>query len=415
MSRMICLLAASTLCVFFLALHAPEVRAADNSAALVGTPVDELLAVPNQDGLSLPGTLGKIGSAARATGGRGDNLGDYSKALSGLPRGGSTALRGAREVAIYAQVSPSVVLILNGDSLGSGTLLDASGTIITNWHVVAGASTVGVIFKPAAEGAQLTKDQVIRGRVIRIDQVADLALVQVPFVPPQAHPARLAVTTQLQVGDDVHAIGHPTGEAWTYTRGIVSQIRRGYQWTTEDHLQHHADVIQTQTPINPGNSGGPLLNNDGEVVGVNSFKGEGEGLNFAVSSDAVTTIINAHTSLTALPVKGSEKAQASAKCEPKVAKKWRMKDPPGVAVSYDGNCTGVVDMIVELPDDPSLPGMVLLDSKHKGRVDIILYEKNRDGYPDYALYDTTGSGKPDLIGYFHNHEYEPYRVEKYSP
>jgi S1-C subfamily serine protease len=414
MSRMRWSLAASAACVLFMASHAPEVRAEVNAGALVGTPVDESVAVTSQDGLALPPTLGKVGLAARVSSVERDKLGNYSKALDALPTGGPPALRGAREVAIYAQISPSVVLILNGDTLGSGTLLDASGLIVTNWHVVARASEVGVIFKPSTEGAQLTKAQVVQGRVIRTDQIADLALVQVPFVPAQAHPARLAAT-DLQVGDDVHAIGHPTGEAWTYTRGIVSQIRRNYRWTTEEHLQHHADVIQTQTPINPGNSGGPLLNNDGDIVGVNSFKGEGEGLNFAVSSHAVNTIINATGSRTALAVPGVENTRASAKCEPKFVKKWRMTDPPGFAASYDANCTGVADMIIELPDDQSKPGLVLLDSKHKGKVDIVLVEQNRDGYPEYALYDTTGSGKPDLIGYFHNHEAEPYRVEKYSP
>jgi S1-C subfamily serine protease len=308
------------------------------------------------------------------------------------------------------------VLILNGNTLGSGTLLDATGLIVTNWHVVARANTVGVIFKPAAEGAPLSKAQVVQGRVIRFDQVTDLALVQVPFIPPQAHPARLAAATGLQVGDDVHAIGHPTGEAWTYTRGIVSQIRRDYKWNTEEHLQHRADVVQTQTPINPGNSGGPLLNNDGEIVGVNSFKGEGEGLNFAVSSNAVSALLNAQTSRNALAVPAVAKASAAAKCGPKLVKKWRMTDPPGDAASYDSNCTGVVDMILEFPDDRSQPAALLLDTKHKGKIDSILFYKDRKSeHPDYALYDTTGAGKPDLIGYFHNNEDEPYRIEKYSP
>jgi S1-C subfamily serine protease len=324
-------------------------------------------------------------------------------------------LRGAREVAVYAQVSPSVVLILNGDTLGSGTLLDTSGVILTNWHVVAGASIVGVIFKPATEGAELTKSQVVQARVTRIDQIADLALIKVSYVPPQAHPARLAVGVDIQIGDDVHAIGHPTGEAWTYTRGIVSQIRRNYQWTAEDHLQHRADVVQTQTPINPGNSGGPLLNNAGDIVGVNSFKGEGEGLNFAVSSSAVSTLLNSASDRMAQRVGASTKAVATKECGPKKVKNWRMSDPPGTATSYDLNCTNVVDMITQTPDDPSEPVLWLLDTKHRGKVDVILFDTDRDGYPDYALYDTTGSGKPDLIGYFHDREVEPYRVEKYSP
>jgi len=408
----------ASLALFFVSLALVDtlVLADSNTAVLFGASLSDLQAAPNQDGLVVPAGNGRAGSLTNAAQAQNGELQRYSKALDALPVGHGPHLRGAREVAIYAQVSPSVVLILNGDTLGSGTLLDSTGLIVTNWHVVARANTVGVIFKPAVEGAPLSKAQVVTGRVIRYDQVTDLALVQVPLIPPQAHPAHLAAATGLQVGDDVHAIGHPTGEAWTYTRGIVSQIRRDYKWNTEEHLQHRADVVQTQTPINPGNSGGPLLNNDGEIVGVNSFKGEGEGLNFAVSSTAVSALLSAQNSRTALAVPTMAKSTAASKCEPKLGKKWRMTDPPGAAASYDSNCTGYVDMIIEFPDDQSQPVAVLLDTKHKAKVDTILFYKDRNSeHPDYALYDTTGAGKPDLIGYFHNNEDQPYRVEKYSP
>ena len=97
----------------------------------------------------------------------------------------------------------------------------------------------------------------------------------------------------MQVGADVHAIGHPAGEAWTYTKGIVSQIRPGYEWQPKASVKHVADVIQTQTPINPGNSGGPLISDDGRLIGVNSFKKDGEALNFAVSIGEVEKFLKA--------------------------------------------------------------------------------------------------------------------------
>jgi S1-C subfamily serine protease len=357
--------------------------------------------------------LARFGESTRSAVADEVDLIHFSKALNALPKAGRPTLRGAREVAIYAQVSPSVVLILNGDTLGSGTLIDTNGLIVTNWHVVGASKTVGIIFKPATEGAELTKSQVIRGRVVRIDQVADLALVQTQGVPPQATPARLATTSKVQIGDDVHAIGHPTGEAWTYTRGIVSQIRLNYQWSTEEKLQHHADVIQTQTPINPGNSGGPLLDDAGDVVGVNSFKGQGEGLNFAVATDAIQTLLGAYSDRLAPGIKEVARTTESG-CKPKEIERWRTTDPAGLAISYDADCSGRADLVIKTPDDVTQPIYTLIDSKHTGHVDTILVDPKREGYPQYAFYDTTGSGKPDLVGYFHNHEFKPYSVEQYK-
>jgi S1-C subfamily serine protease len=353
----------------------------------------------------------QIAQSADAALGSTSQLDSYWSGLRNLPKGGSPHLRGAREVAVYAQVSPSVVLVLSGDSLGSGTLLDQSGLIVTNYHVVEGSKDVGVIFKPVVEGERPTKAQVVAGVVIRVDQVSDLALIRVQEVPSQARPAHLASISSLQVGDDVHAIGHPTGEAWTYTRGIVSQIRRNYEWHAEDNLPHRADVIQTQTPINPGNSGGPLINNDGDVIGVNSFKGEGEGLNFAVSADAVQNLLAAKDDRVARPIKPEA---SNADCEPKVLKTWRVSDPPGTDAFVDVDCDGDGDVIVQTPDEESKPMLLLFDSKHKGRIDIVMVCPKRDGYPTYALYDTTGSGKASMIGYFRNHEFKPYKMEPYT-
>lgn len=196
-------------------------------------------------------------------------------------------LRGARETQIYKMHSRAVVLVATKDGLGSGSLIDPSGMILTNWHVIKGYSTVAVIFKPIIEGKEPTKTDMRRGVVIRVDEVADLALIKVDSVPVGVTPIALGQIADVAVGADVHAIGHPTGEAWTYTKGIVSQVRQNYEWTSETHKLHKAHVIQTQTPINPGNSGGPLITNDGKLVGVNSFKSKGEGLNFAVAVDDV--------------------------------------------------------------------------------------------------------------------------------
>ena len=196
--------------------------------------------------------------------------------------------RSAKDAQIYRAVSSSVVLILTKDGLGSGTLIGPSGDIITNWHVVKGYSSVAVVFKPVIEGREPTREDIKAGQVVKYDEIADLALVKVTEVPQGRNPVRLGDGSDISIGSDVHAIGHPTGEAWTYTKGVISQYRLGYEWEVkDDKFKHHADVIQTQTPINPGNSGGPLFSDSGTLIGVNSFKATGEGLNFAVSVDDV--------------------------------------------------------------------------------------------------------------------------------
>jgi hypothetical protein len=103
----------------------------------------------------------------------------------------------------------------------------------------------------------------------------------------------LGTAAALNIGQDVHAIGHPQGEVWTYTRGIISQVRANYEWKTEEGITHRANIIQTQTPINPGNSGGPLLDENARVVGINSFRHRsGEGLNYAVSVDTINEFLS---------------------------------------------------------------------------------------------------------------------------
>src|SRR5208282_4509701 len=108
------------------------------------------------------------------------------------------------------------------------------------------------------------------------------------------HPLSMGDISKLEVGDDVHAIGHPEGEVWTYTTGTISQIRPKYEWKDEN-ITHSATVIQTQTAINPGNSGGPLLNNNAQVIGINSFRMEGEGLNYAIAGDTIETFLKRST------------------------------------------------------------------------------------------------------------------------
>jgi len=346
---------------------------------------------------------------------------DLSKAVGVLERTENQPIavtRGAKEAAIYTRISPAVVLIVNNDSLGSGSVVSTDGLVLTNLHVVGKAREVGVIYKPAVEGGEITQASLIRGTVIKIDQVADLALIQVASVRSGTTPITFGNLANVEVGADVHAIGHPTGEAWTYTRGIVSQIRRNYEWKTDDGFAHHADVVQTQTPINPGNSGGPLLNDSGELIGVNSFKAEGEGLNFAIAVDEVQRFIASPQSRFAAALQTKPPAPqataASKDCIPRKMATRRDNDPPSNVTQLDLNCSGRMDGELYEPDDTSKPNMLIIDTKGTGKGDIVMFDNGRKGWFDSAFYDTVGDGKPHLIGYFHKGEDKPYKVEPYT-
>ena len=167
-----------------------------------------------------------------------------------------------RLVALYAQVIPGVVSLNTGNSQGSGFVFDSNGHIITNQHVVDGASEVEVAF---------TSGYKAYGTVIGADVDADIAVVKVEAPTDQIYPLAIGDSSQLQVGQSVVAIGNPFGLNGTMTVGIVSGLGRTQfaHASPEGGFFSTADIIQTDAAINPGNSGGPLFNMNGEVVGVN--------------------------------------------------------------------------------------------------------------------------------------------------
>lgn len=198
--------------------------------------------------------------------------------------------RGATEVEVYKKAVPATVLVATDQNLGSGAVIGSTGEVLTNWHVVRDTRRLAVFFKPE-QGADVRRDLAFAATVVKVDPATDLALLKLSNPPQSLAALTLGDPTAAQVGDNVHAIGHPEGEAWTYTTGIISQIRPDYRWQGEDGSLHQATVIQTQTALNPGNSGGPLLNDQGELIGINAFRKGGEGLNFAVAADTIEAFL----------------------------------------------------------------------------------------------------------------------------
>lgn len=331
----------------------------------------------------------------------------FATVLGGLQPDARSATRGAGEVQVYQKASPAVVLIVTDEGLGSGALISTDGKIITNLHVVGKAETVGVVFKPAVEGGKIDKADIRTAKVLRRDGVTDLALLQVE-PPAGVTPLTVGDSTKLQIGSDVHAIGHPTGQSWTYTRGIVSQIRKDYAWTVEDGTTHTATVIQTQTPINPGNSGGPLLSDDLTIIGINSFISDGEGLNFAVSAEDVKAFL-ASTADRAAPPPVKRIPDG---CEEKVIGEEPSKDPKGTYFTIDETCDGEADYVLLEPKSKREPLMYMFDDDLDGKIETVMFDYGWDGNIEEAFYDTDADGEPDMRGAFRKGEDEPYLMEK---
>jgi serine protease Do len=247
-----------------------------------------------------------------------DPVGATASALASAPAPvaapANLASMGAAFEQIYKQVSPSVVTInvvqrqaVNNSyapffgippsqlpqyqfqqALGSGFVWDMQGDIVTNNHVISGASQISVTF---ADGTS------IPGKVIGSDPSGDLAVVKVNAPASELHPVQMGDSTALQVGQLAIAIGNPFGEQNTMTTGIISALGRSLPANPNSQGATYTipDVIQTDAPINPGNSGGVLLNDQGQVVGVTfqieSQSGSSAGIGFAIPSAIVKQIV----------------------------------------------------------------------------------------------------------------------------
>jgi putative serine protease PepD len=171
-------------------------------------------------------------------------------------------------------------------ALGSGFVIDKTGYIVTNYHVIRGAESVEVGF---------SNNDNMKAKIVGGDPSTDTALLKVNANARALRPLGLGDSDAIQVGDDVLAIGNPFGLARSATRGIVSAVQRPLQAPNGMTIDH---VIQTDAQINHGNSGGPLLNAEGAVIGVNSAIETGDtgsqgnvGIGFAIPINTVSDVV----------------------------------------------------------------------------------------------------------------------------
>jgi S1-C subfamily serine protease len=173
-----------------------------------------------------------------------------------------------------------------GEATGSGFVIDKAGTILTNAHVVNGATKVTV---------QFAGKKSVDAKVLGKDESTDLALLKVDPAGLDLAPLTLGSSKGVEVGDPAIAIGNPFGLERTLTTGVISAVQRTIQAPNNFEID---DVLQTDAPINPGNSGGPLIDATGKVIGINSqiaTGGNGSngsvGIGFAVPIDTAKKII----------------------------------------------------------------------------------------------------------------------------
>ena len=280
------------------------------------------------------------------------SVGRHLEKISGLSGGEVPVTRGAAG-SLYKSILPTVVHVYTEEGTGSGVVVKDNGLLVTNEHVVGNNRNVAISFRNPSRG-QIKDHRIFIADVVRIEKKWDLALLRLRDLPKNIKSITLGSLSEVEIGVDVYAIGHPKNERWTYTKGIVSQVRRGYLWGSGDH---EADVIQTQTPINPGNSGGPLFTSDGVLIGINSFGDpKAEGINFAISVDHVKQLIDNDRS-------------------PKQRKNVLPTSIRSTAAKrYDTSKNGIDDLYC-------------FDTDFNGRVDICAVDKNEDGKEEYWLLD----------------------------
>lgn len=180
---------------------------------------------------------------------------------------------------IIQSSDPSIVTIVTSAAQGTGFIINSNGYIVTNAHVLADsngnlASNIQVINN---------NQQIVNAQFIGYNRTLDIALLK---VPGNYNALTFGNSNSVQVGDKVIAIGDPLGLQFSVSEGIVSAINR----PGPNNLNYY---IQTDASLNPGNSGGPLINQEGQVIGINNFKiSEGENLGFALESNYIKQAVN---------------------------------------------------------------------------------------------------------------------------
>lgn len=318
--------------------------------------------------------------------------------------------RGINNVSdMYKENSKSIVLLVQPDysSMGAGCIITEDGLILTNYHVIENADKMLTFFydKNITKIDDINSENFKVASVIAAIPEIDLALLKLSTNKEQKA-LRFGDNSSIEVAQDVFAIGHPESYIWSFTSGVISQLRNNYEWAYDSRTNCKANVIQTQTPINPGNSGGPLFNDQGELIGINSFRTEGaEGLNFAIRLNEIQKFLREVE-------EGKHKYELIASHHRRTEEiYWDQLDTDdnGIidseAADLDGN--GMYDIVKVDENEDGNTDYIVMDTNQDNTIDVYIYDRDRDGHFEYYLIDTNSDGYLDTIGIDTNKDGSP--------
>jgi len=309
---------------------------------------------------------------------------------------------------IFEDFAISVVYIGNRkkgiiETVGSGFIVNHKGLkIITNWHVIEDAESIEVWTKPEKmvdENYLIHHVDSYSAKLIKVNKTKDLAMLEVKKLPFNIKPVSYGKFNKIKIGQNTFVIGHPNGLLWSFTSGMVSQIRPNYDWRYRGS-SHRANVIQTDASINPGNSGGPLFNKNKRLIGVNTFTSEGENLNFAIAVDDVIEFLNEKPKPINKKKKESIYIQKKKKGNTWIKKKKKKSSSNGSidlsdAIEADIDENGIIDTWLIDDNNNSIYEKAYADSNEDGIIDMLAVDKNEDRNFEIILFDTNGSGNPN--------------------
>ena len=273
--------------------------------------------------------------------------------------------------------------------LGSGILVSQEGHIITNYHVIANEDntyfepSIVIGFCTASRYDPEKSSPKFVADVISFSKEKDLALLKISDnLIKDKIPVTIASTYEdAEIAMPAHAIGNPNFEMCTYTDGKISQIRENYEWDYSLTYQGlNAEVIQTNTEIDGGNSGGPLFNDDGKLIGINTFGTDDTDINFAISFNEIRDFLSNPPLI--------EKKKLDPNCSLRSIPQ-RETNEEWITLKYDRNCDDYLETIAWLDR-----------SQDDEIIDYIYIDRNKNNILDVFVQRENG----DLVYYFDNDE-----------